>query len=55
MLNSQEEGDVEKLIGDSDNANDFRKQLFREERHKNYMKHLLPIWDKKGLLDPLTN
>lgn len=55
MLNNQEEGGIEKLIGDNDEANDFRKQLFQTERHQNSMKHLLPIWDKKGILDPLTN
>lgn len=55
MLNVKEEGEVATLISDSDEAKEVRKELYQNEKHQKYMKRMLPIWDKKGLLDPLYN
>lgn len=54
MLNNQEDNaDVAGLIGDTPEAIQFRKQMFKSPRLHKAAQHFLPIWDAKGLLDPL--
>lgn len=54
MLNEQQENaDIGGLMANTKEAIQFREQMYKSERFKKTVKHLLPIWDKMGLLDPL--
>lgn len=56
VLNEQTEGaSFENMLQDTENSKKFRKQMFSNSNFKRILKGYLPIWDKKGLLDPLYN
>uniref|UniRef100_A0A336MCN0 CSON013154 protein n=1 Tax=Culicoides sonorensis TaxID=179676 RepID=A0A336MCN0_CULSO len=54
IINEREDNaDIETLVGTNDVAQAFRNQLYTNETVVKTLKHFLPIWDAKGLLDPL--
>lgn len=54
IINEREENaDIGTLLGNDEVAKGFRKQLLTNERLIRNVKHFLPLWDAKGLLDPL--
>lgn len=44
---------VEDLYSNSTAGNEVRKKLFKGKRIQETIKHFLPIYDSRGLLDPL--
>lgn len=54
MLNEQQDNaDLGSLMTNTKEAKQFREQMYKSERFIKTVKHLLPIWDQMGLLDPL--
>lgn len=45
--------DLDTLTGSGPNSIAFRKQLMSNPAVQKIVKHFLPIWDQKGLLEPL--
>lgn len=55
MLNTLDKGmEMENLFADTEKAKQTRKTLFRNPRYQKVLKHFLPIWNQRGLLDPLN-
>lgn len=53
-VNRQEiNADIDTLTGSGPESDAFRKQLMNNPVVQRTIKHYLPIWDSKGLLDPL--
>lgn len=56
VLNEQKEGaSIENMLQDNEDSKKFRRQMFRNVNYQRVLKGYLPIWNKKGLLDPLHN
>uniref|UniRef100_A0A336MA18 CSON013155 protein n=1 Tax=Culicoides sonorensis TaxID=179676 RepID=A0A336MA18_CULSO len=56
VLNEQKEGaTLDNMMQDTEDSMKFRRQMFKNQNYQRILKRYLPIWDKKGLLDPLYN
>lgn len=54
MINTQQNNaDMTSLVGDTEQATKFRRQMFRNRKFVKTLQDLLPKWDSMGLLDPL--
>lgn len=54
MINTQtKDADMTSLVGDTEQAAKFRKQMFKSRKFIKTLQNLLPEWDAVGLLDPL--
>lgn len=52
MLNENcEDADIESLLGSDEKAVRFRNTIYSNPKVHNNIKQLLPIFDKRGLLD----
>lgn len=49
----EDNADIGTLMGNDEVSKGFRKQLMTNERVIKTVKCFLPLWDAKGLLDPL--
>lgn len=49
----EENADLDTLTGTGPESLAFRKQLMSNEVVKRVVKYFLPLWDQKGLLEPL--
>lgn len=48
---SKEKADIATVMGTHPPALEYKKRLFKDEQVQIVLKHLLPEFDKKGLLD----
>lgn len=54
MINTQSKGaDMTSIVGDTEQAAKFRRQMFRNRKFVKTLQELLPKWDAMGLLDPM--
>lgn len=54
MINTQtRDADMTSLVGDTEQAAKFRRQMFRNTKFVKTLQDLLPQWDTMGLLDPM--
>lgn len=55
MINENEkDADMQLVMGTCEKAKAFRRALFMNPRAMRTVKHFLPLWDAKGLLDSLN-
>lgn len=52
MINEHsDDADIEALFGSDERCKKYKKQLYSNEKVQNNIRILLPIFDRKGILD----